>query len=63
MADSKNIYCALCGNITTHALIVDHNNDTVASCECGHFVKFPAGANLDELVIAHQAQNDPLLKG
>ena len=39
--------CANCLAVTEHALTVDHNAETVATCLCGRFRKFAAGVKVE----------------
>jgi hypothetical protein len=60
MADTtKEFFCAQCNEVAEHTLTTDHNQETVATCPEGHFVKFPAGADIDKAIEAHNEANPP----
>ena len=55
----KQIFCAACQAVTTHDLIVDHNNEIVVTCRCGRLLKFPAKTEerFSEDLAVHQRAN------
>jgi hypothetical protein len=52
-------FCTKCQADTSHAVSMDHNNELVFTCPCGHFIKTPAlePAALKAHLAAHRAEN------
>jgi uncharacterized Zn finger protein len=55
----KDIYCAQCGEPQRFEVVQDGNQEYVATCPKGHFLKFPAETDLDEQIDIHNIANDP----
>jgi len=45
----KELFCAACQAHTPHTFGRDFNNEIVALCDCGRFVKFPMTDDLNQL--------------
>ena len=59
------IFCAQCIADQPHELVVDANHEIVATCPQGHFIKFPAPKDADQLkawIAEHKKHNEPRMK-
>ena len=55
---TKSIFTVSAGKETDYILKEDDNGETVATCiETGSFLKFPKGADVDALIVAHNEAN------
>ncbi len=55
------MFCAGCQASTAHKLMVDHNKEILATCDCGRHLKFPlieTVKQLHALIAAHNTAND-----
>jgi len=57
---TRLIFCANEQKETEHNLEVDSNGEIVATCDCGRFIKLPAGVTATEaetIIIKHKEAN------
>ena len=50
-------YCTNCKTDTPHSSVQWRSKEIVLACKCGHFIKFPAGADVGKLIAEHKRQN------
>ena len=59
---TKTIFCAREQKETVHTLeLSPENAEVIARCECGEFIKFPAGVDketFNKLIEAHKLANE-----
>lgn len=63
----ESIFCSGCQKHTTHKMSIDKNEEIVATCGCGHFLKFPANmvedrASFVENLAKHEQHNRGQIK-
>jgi hypothetical protein len=58
--DTRTAFCANCQAETPHAITMDENQEGVLTCDCGRFIKIPAGMSKDDIdshLEAHKESN------